>query len=92
MSIETAIELEDSEKTTEDLEMKKRKMVVYKFFLDSREHGMEDKTKQINRMLSINAGTRWAETRTMNIVRGDKNEQKKDSWPTKLGYEEVRRV
>ncbi|KAL5264323.1 hypothetical protein ACHWQZ_G005428 [Mnemiopsis leidyi] len=58
MSIETAIELEDSEKTTEDLEMKKRKMVVYKFFLDSRERGMEDKTKQINRMLSINAGTR----------------------------------
>ena len=58
MSIETAIEVEDSDKTTEDLEMKKRKMVVYKFFLDSRERGMEDKTKQINRMLSINAGTR----------------------------------
>jgi hypothetical protein len=58
MSIETSIELEDPDKLTEDLEMKKRKMVVYKFFLDSRERGMEDKTKQINRMLSANAGAR----------------------------------
>ena len=58
MRIETAIEVEGPNKTTEDLEMKKRKMVVYKFFLDPRERGMEDKTKQINRMLSVNAGSR----------------------------------
>lgn len=57
MGIETAIEVEDEEKTSEDQEMKKRKMVVYKFFLDSRERGMEDKTKQINRMLSVNSGS-----------------------------------
>jgi len=55
--METAIEMEDPDKTIADQEMKKKKMVVYKFFLDSRERGMEDKTKQINRMLSVNSGT-----------------------------------
>lgn len=34
-----------------EFEKRKRKMVVYKFFLDSGEKGMEDKTKQINQML-----------------------------------------
>ena len=57
MNMETAIEMEDPDKTIADQEMKKKKMVVYKFFLDSRERGMEDKTKQINRMLSVNSGT-----------------------------------
>lgn len=61
MNIETEIQLEDS-KSNEDLELKRRKMIVYKFFLDSRERGMEDKTKQINRMLSVKSGVAPANT------------------------------
>lgn len=54
MNIQTSIEYEDNpDKNLRESEMKKRKMVIYKFFLDPRERGMEDKTKQINMMLSI---------------------------------------
>lgn len=50
MDIESSFEIEPESRNSE-WELKKRKMVVYKFFLDSRERGCEDKTGQINRML-----------------------------------------